>query len=86
MIDTCVESTGSDGMRSEKARAHGDYPSVYLQKWTDPPRFCIDYRNTTNKFLERETWPMPDIESYIDTKGGAKFITAKYRARTGKHQ
>ena len=26
-------------------------------------------------FLVPETWPMPDIESHIDTVGGAKFIT-----------
>ena len=29
------------------------------------PRFCVDYRTTINKFLIRETWPMPDIESHI---------------------
>ena len=39
------------------------------------PRFCFDYRTTINKFLIREAWPMPDIESHIDTVGGAKFIT-----------
>ena len=39
------------------------------------PRFCVNYRATINKFLIRETWPMPDIESHIDTVGGAKLIT-----------
>ena len=39
------------------------------------PRFCVDYRTTINKFPIRETWPMPDIKSYIDKVGGAKFIT-----------
>ena len=39
------------------------------------PRFCVDYRTTINKFLIRKIWPMPDIESHIDTVGGAKFIT-----------
>ena len=39
------------------------------------PRFCVDYRTTINKFLVRETCPMPDIESHIDAIGGAKFIT-----------
>ena len=38
-------------------------------------RFCVDYRTTINKFLIRETWPVPDIESHIDTVRGAKFIT-----------
>ena len=29
------------------------------------PRFCVDYRTTINKFLTRETWPIPDIESHM---------------------
>ena len=39
------------------------------------PRFCVDYKTTIGKFLVQETWSMPDIESHIDTVGGAKFIT-----------
>ena len=39
------------------------------------PRFCVDCGTTINKFLIRETWPIPDIEAHIDTVGGAKFIT-----------
>ena len=42
------------------------------------PRFCVDYRTAINKFLIRETWPMLDTESHIDTVGGAKFITARH--------
>ena len=39
------------------------------------PRLCVDYRTTINKFLIRETWPMSNIESHIDTVSGAKLIT-----------
>ena len=39
------------------------------------PRFCIDYRNIIDHCFGREAWPMPDIEFYIDTVDGAKFIT-----------
>ena len=38
------------------------------------PRFCVDYVTTFNKLLVRDTWPMPDIESHIDTVGDSKFI------------
>ena len=38
------------------------------------PRFRVDYKTTICKLLVREIWPMPDIESHIDTVGGAKFI------------
>ena len=39
------------------------------------PRFCVDYRNTINKFLARETKLMLDIEPHIDTVAGAEYIT-----------
>ena len=39
------------------------------------PRFCVDYKTIINKFLVREAWPMPDIDSHIDTVDDAKFIT-----------
>ena len=39
------------------------------------PRYCVDYKNTINKFLVCKTWPMPDIESRINTLGSAEFIT-----------
>ena len=46
-----------------------------IAKANGSPRFCVDYRTTINKFLVRETWPTPDIESHIDKVGGASFIT-----------
>ena len=36
---------------------------------------CISITGTLDKFLVRETKPMPDIESHIDVVGGAKFTT-----------
>ena len=50
-------------------------PVYTVAKADGSARVCVDYRTTINKFLVRETWPMPDIESHIDTAGGAKFIT-----------
>ena len=58
---------------SKRARVHGD-PVCIVAKADGAPRLCVDYRNTINKFLVRDTSPMPDIESHIDTVGGAKFI------------
>ena len=48
---------------------------IIVAKADDAPCFCVDYRKTINKFVFRETWPMPDVEPHIDTVGGAKFIT-----------
>ena len=39
------------------------------------PRFCVDYRPTINTNLIKKSWPMPNLESHLDTVGGARYIT-----------
>ena len=73
MIDKCVENMESAGIIEKKPSEWGS-PVCIVAKADGSPRFCDDYRTTINKFLVRETWPMPDTESHIDTVGGAKFI------------
>ena len=63
----------SDGIIEKSPSAWGS-PVCIVAKADGSPRFCVDYRTTINKVLVRETWPMPNIESHIDTVGGAKFI------------
>ena len=60
----------------EKKLSEWGSPVCIVAKADGSPRFCVDCSTTINKFLVRETWPMPDIESHIDTVGGANFITA----------
>ena len=60
---------------SKKKTSAWRSPVCTIAKADGSTRFCGDYRNTINKFLVRETWPMSDIESHIDTVGGAKIIT-----------
>ena len=75
VIDKCVESMESDGIIEKSSSAWGSLVCI-VAKADRSLRFYVDYRNTSNKFLVRETWPMLDIESHIDTTvGGAKFIT-----------
>ena len=74
MIDKCVENMESDGIIEKSPSAWGS-PVCIVAKANGAPRFCVDYRTTINKFLVRETWLMPDIDSHIDTVGGAKFIS-----------
>ena len=74
VIDKCVENMESVGIVEKKPSEWGS-PVCIVAKSDGSPRFCVDYRTTINKFLVRETWPMPDIESHIDTMGGANFIT-----------
>ena len=74
VINKCVESMESVGIIEKSPRAWG-LPVCIVAKAYGVPRFCVDYRTTINKLLVRETWPMPDTESHIDTVGGAKFIT-----------
>ena len=74
VIDKCVDDMEEIDI-IEKKQSQWWSPVCIVAKADGSPRFCVDYRTTINKFLVRETWPMPDIESHIDTVGGAKFIT-----------
>ena len=74
MIDKCVDDMEEIDVIEKKQSQWGS-PVCIVAKADGSPRFCVDYRTTINKFLVRETWPMPDIESHIDTVGGANFIT-----------
>ena len=74
VIDKCIENLQPAGI-VEKKLSKWNPPVCVVAKADGSPRFCVDYRTTINKFLVCETWPMPDIESHIDTIGGAKFIT-----------
>ena len=74
MIDKCVENMESVGIVEKNASAWAS-PVCIVAKADGTPRFCVDYRTTVHKFLIRKTRPMSDIESHIETVGGAKFIT-----------
>ena len=74
MIDKCVDDMEEIDIIEKRPSEWGS-PVCIVAKADGSPRFCVDYRATINRFLVRETWPMPDIESHIDTVGGANFIT-----------
>ena len=74
VIDKCVDDMQQIDIIEKRPSEWGS-PVYIVAKADGSPRFCVDYRTTINKFLVRETWPMPDIESHIDTVGGANFIT-----------
>ena len=74
VIDKCVDDMQAIDIIEKRPSQWGS-PVCIVAKADGSPRFCVDYRATVNKFLVRETWPMPDIESHIDTVGGANFIT-----------
>jgi hypothetical protein len=74
VIDKCVDDMQKIGI-IEKGPSEWGSPVCIVAKADGSPRFCVDYRATINKVLVRETWPMPNIESHIDTVRGANFIT-----------
>ena len=74
VIDKCVDQMEKDGIIEQRPSSWGSAVTI-VAKADGTPRFCVDYRSTINKSLIRKSWPMPDIESHIDTVGGAKFIT-----------
>ena len=54
VIDKCVENMESVGIIEKSPSAWGS-PVYIVVKADGAPRFCVDYRNTINKFLVRET-------------------------------
>ena len=72
VIDKCVDDMESAGIIEKKLSEWGS-PVCIVAKADGSPRFCDDYRTTINKSLVRETWPMLDLESHIDTVGWCKF-------------
>ena len=54
VIDKYVESMGSGGIVEKSPSAWESHVCV-VAKANGSPRFCVDYSNTVNKFLVRET-------------------------------
>ena len=54
VIDKCVESKESDGIIEKSPSAWRIHVCI-VTKANGSPRFCVDYRNTINKFFVRET-------------------------------
>ena len=73
-IDDQVDKLLKQGIIEERTSAWGS-PVTIVSKADGSPRFCVDYRNTLNRHLVRKTWPMPNLETHLDSVGGAKFIT-----------
>ena len=73
-IDDQVVKLLKQGTIEERTSAWGS-PVTIVSKADGSPRFCVDYSNTPNRHLVRKTWPMANIETHLDSVGGAKFIT-----------
>ena len=69
-----VESMESDDIIENSPSTWGSSVCIVANAHGSP-RFWVDYKTTIYKSLVRETWPIHDIESHIDTVGGAKSIT-----------
>ena len=74
VIDKCVNELEEAGIVEQRASPWGSAVTL-VAKADGTPRFCVDYRTTINKHLIRKSWPMPEMESHIDTVAGAKYIT-----------
>ena len=73
-IDKCVNQMEQDGIIEQRPSVWGSAVTI-VAKLDGTPRFCVDYRSTINKSLIKKSWHMPNLESHLDTVGGARFIT-----------
>ena len=75
MIDRCVQDLETDGIIERQASPYGS-PVTLVSKADRTPRMCIDFRNTVNKCLVGESWPIPNIGARLGAVSGAKFISS----------
>ena len=73
-IDEQVTKLLKQGIIEERTSAWGS-PVTMVTKADVSPKFCDHYRSALNRHNVRKTWPKPNIESHLDTVGGAKLIT-----------
>ena len=74
VINKCAQDMLNDDIKKERPSPWGSPVTIVARKYGQP-RFCVDYRSTSNKHLIRETWPIANLEDNIDKVGGAKFIS-----------
>lgn len=72
-IDECVGHIETDGMIKQRPSPL-ELAVTMAAKADGTARFCVDYRATTNENLIRQSWPIPAIESHIDTVARAEFM------------
>ena len=72
-IGNCVNQMGRDEIVEQRPSSWGSAVTVAISAST--PCFLSDYRSTTNKNMIKTSWPMPNLESHLDTVGGARYIT-----------
>ena len=73
-IDKCVNQMEQEGIIEQRPSPWGSAVTI-VTKSDGTPRFCVDYRSTINKNLIKKSWPMPNLESHLDTVGRARYIT-----------
>lgn len=59
----------------EKRPSPWGSPITIVPKKNDSPRFRVDYRHTLNRHIVRKSWPLPNLETCLDSVGTAAFIS-----------
>ena len=63
-LDDQIHTLMKQGIIEERTRAWGS-PVTTDNKEDESPRFSVDYHNTRNRHVVRETWPMPNTENQV---------------------
>ena len=63
-----------DGIIEQRPSPWGSAVTL-VAKSDGAPRLSVDYRSSINKNLTNKSWPLPNLESHLDTVGGARYIT-----------
>ena len=74
VIDKCVRDKLGWGIIEERP-SPWDSPCTLVAKKNGSPRFCVDYRHTLNRNIVRKSWPLPNLDSSLDSVGDVKLIS-----------
>ena len=74
VVDKCVHDMLEWDIIEKRPSPWGS-PVTIVAKKNGSPRFCVDYRHTLNRHIVRKSWPLPHLETCVDSVGTAAFIS-----------
>ena len=73
VVDKCVNGPPERGIIEKRPSPWGN-PVTIVGEENSSPRFCVEYRHPLNRAIVRKSWPLPHLETCLDSVGFAAII------------
>ena len=60
-------------------------PCTLVAKENGSPRFCVDYRHTLNRHIVRKSWPLPNLDSCLESEASSSSLPPMSSACSGNY-